>query len=335
MHTPELELHDPESWHLGMLRTQAHSAIAARVLADLADHDDRIMVLTADLGFSNRTVEFSYRHPERFFNLGIAEQNMVSVAAGLATTGAIPYVATFASFLALLCCEHIRTDLAYPNLPVRLLGHHAGISLGYYGTSHHATEDIGIMRSIANLKIVCPADAYSLEKALRQTVELDGPIYFRLGRGREADAYKEGEAWEFGKVSVLREGWDGVIFANGIMVTAARAAADQLAADGIEMTVADLHTIQPFDVEGVLSLVEGLGHGGKRHIFVAEEHNTRGGVATALADTLIDAQVGGVKFTRIGFPPDEYSAIAAPHSLYQYYGLDAAGIAARVRATLE
>jgi transketolase len=101
------------------------------------------------------------------------------------------------------------------------------------------------------------------------------------------------------------------------------------------MTVADLHTIQPFDVEGVLSLVEGLGHGGKRHIFVAEEHSTRGGVATALADTLIDAQVGGVKFTRIGFPPDEYSAIAAPHYLYQYYGLDAAGVAARVRATLE
>lgn len=330
MQAPELELHDPESWHLGMLRAQAHSAIAARVLADIADHDPRILVLTADLGFSNRTVEFSYRHPGRFLNLGIAEQNMVSVAAGLATTGAIPYVATFASFLALLCCEHIRTDLAYPNLPVRLLGHHAGISLGYYGTSHHATEDIGIMRSIANLKIVCPADAYSLEKALHQTVDLEGPIYFRLGRGREADAYREGEPWEFGKVSVLREGWDGVIFANGIMVSVARAAADLLAADGIEVAVADLHTIQPFDVEGVLSLVEG-----RRNIFVAEEHNTRGGVATALADTLVDAQVGGVKLTRIGFPSDQYSAIAAPHYLYQYYGLDAESVAARVRTTLQ
>lgn len=327
MSAPEPVLHDQESWHLGMLRTQAHSAIAARVLADLADKDERIAVLTADLGFSNRTVEFSYRHPDRFFNMGIAEQNMVSVAAGLATVGYIPYVATFASFLGLLCCEHIRTDLAYPNLPVRLLGHHAGISLGYYGTSHHATEDIGIMRAIANLKIVCPADAYSLEHALRQTVDLDGPIYFRMGRGREADAYSEGEAWEFGKVSVLRQGSDGVVFANGIMVAAARAAATTLAQEGIDLTVADLHTIQPFDVEGVLSLVEGT-----RHVFVAEEHNTRTGVATAVADALVDAGVSGVKLHRIGFPPDEYSVIAAPYYLYQHYGLDADGVAARVRA---
>lgn len=334
MSTPEIipadiELQDKESWHLGMLRTQAHSAIAARVLADLADQNERIMVLTADLGFSNRTVEFSYRHPTRFFNLGIAEQNMVSVAAGLATTGAIPYVATFASFLGLLCCEHIRTDLAYPNLPVRLLGHHAGISLGYYGTSHHATEDIGIMRSIANLKIVCPADAYSLEQALQQTVNVEGPIYFRLGRGREADAYKPGEPWEYGKISVLRKGTDGVLFANGIMVTAARQAAETLATEGISLTVADLHTIQPFDTEGVLSLIEE-----SRNVFVAEEHNTRGGVATAVADTIVDARIDGVKLVRIGFPPDEYSEIAAPYYLYQYYGLDAAGVAERVRSTL-
>lgn len=329
MKSAELELTDKESWHLGMLRTQAHSAIAARVLADLADEDERIAVLTADLGFSNRTVEFSYRHPERFFNMGIAEQNMVSVSAGLATIGYVPYVATFASFLGLLCCEHIRTDLAYPNLPVRLLSHHAGISLGYYGTSHHATEDIGIMRTIANLKIVCPADAYSLEQALKQTVNVEGPIYFRMGRGREADAYEAGEPWEYGKVSVLREGSDAVIFANGILVTAARAAANTLAKEGIQMTVADLHTIQPFDVEGVLSLMEG-----KQHVFVAEEHNTRGGVASAIADAMVDARVSGHQLIRIGFPSDEYSAIAAPYYLYQYYGMDADGVAERIRTTL-
>jgi transketolase len=334
IHAAGIELQEKDSWHLGMLRTQAHSAIAARVLAELADHDPRICVLTADLGFSNRTVEFSYRHPARFFNLGIAEQNMVSVAAGLATTGLIPYVATFASFLGLLCCEHIRTDCAYPNLPVRLLGHHAGISLGYYGTSHHATEDIGIMRSIANLKIICPADAYSLEQALRQTVDVDGPIYFRLGRGREADAYTAGEPWEYGKVSVLRKGSDGVLFANGIMVTAARQAAATLAKEGVNLTVADLHTIQPFDTEGVLSLVEESGHNaqqGARLVFVAEEHNTRGGVATSIADTLVDNRMDGIKLVRIGFPSDEYSVIAAPYHLYQHYGLDAAGVAERVR----
>jgi len=330
IHSAGIEMQDKESWHLGMLRTQAHSAIAARVLNELADSDPRICVLTADLGFSNRTIEFSYRHPERFFNVGIAEQNMVSVAAGLATTGMIPYVATFASFLGLLCCEHIRTDCAYPNLPVRLIGHHAGISLGYYGTSHHATEDIGIMRSIANLKIVCPADAYSLEQALRQTVDVEGPIYFRLGRGRESDVYVEGEPWEYGKVNVLRKGSDAVIFANGIMVSSARQAAETLAGEGIDLTVADLHTIQPFDVEGVLSLIEE-----SKTVFVAEEHNTRSGVATAIADAIVDNQVYGVKLVRIGFPPDEYSAIAAPYPLYQHYGLDAGGVAERVRKELE
>lgn len=329
IHSAGIEMQDKESWHLGMLRTQAHSAIAARTLTELADQDPRICVLTADLGFSNRTIEFSQRHPDRFFNVGIAEQNMVSVAAGLATTGMIPYVATFASFLGLLCCEHIRTDCAYPNLPVRLLGHHAGISLGYYGTSHHATEDIGIMRSIANLKIVCPADAYSLEQALRQTVDVEGPIYFRLGRGRESDVYQPGEPWEYGKVNVLRKGRDAVVFANGILVSSARQAADKLAGEGIDLTVADLHTIQPFDVEGVLSLIEE-----NKTVFVAEEHNTRSGVATAIADAIVDNQVGGVKLVRIGFPPDEYSAIASPHHLYQHYGLDAGGVAERVRNVL-
>jgi transketolase len=328
--TTEVTLRDRESWHLGMVPTQAHALIAGKVLADLADNDNRIVVLTADLGFSNRTIEFSQRHPDRFFDLGIAEQNMVSVAAGLAATGAIPYAATFASFMALLCCDQIRTDLAYPNLPVRLLAHHAGISLGYYGTSHHATEDIGIMRSMANMKIVCPADAFSLEQALRQTVNLSGPIYFRLGRGREPDVYRPEDRWEFGKVSVLRNGNDGLIIANGIMVGAACQAAEILAKDGIDVTVADLHTVQPLDVEGLLSLVKK-----QRKVFVAEEHNTRGGVATALADTMIDARVDEVRLIRIGLPSDKYAIIGPPYYLYQHYGLDAAGLAQRVRQELK
>lgn len=327
--TTEVTLQDKESWHLGMVPTQAHALIAGKVLADLADNDNRIVVLTADLGFSNRTIEFAQRHPDRFFDLGIAEQNMVSAAAGLAAAGAIPYAATFASFMALLCCNQIRTDLAYPNLPVRLLAHHAGISLGYYGTSHHATEDIGIMRSMANMKIVCPADAYSLEHALRQTVDLPGPIYFRLGRGRESNVYRSEDKWEFGKISVLRNGNDGLILANGIMVGAAYQAADMLAKDGINVTVADIHTIQPLDIEGLLSLVKK-----QRTVFVAEEHNTRGGVATMVADTMVDARVNGVRLIRIGLPSDEYAIIGPPYYLYKHYGLDAAGLAQRVRRTL-
>lgn len=327
--TTDVNLREEQSWNLGMVPTQARALIAGKVLADLADTNDRIAVLTADLGYSNRTIEFARRHPDRFFNLGIAEQNMVSVAAGLAASGAIPYVATFASFLALLCCEQIRTDLAYPNLPVRLLGHHTGISLGYYGTSHHATEDIGIMRSMANMKIVCPVDAYSLDQALQQTVDLEGPIYFRLGRGREPDVYRSEDKWEFGKISLLRRGKDALVLSNGVMVSAAREAAELLAREGIDITVADLHTIQPLDIEGLLSLVAG-----QRVVFVAEEHNTRGGVATTVADTIIDAQMNDVHLVRIGLPSDEYAILGSPFYLYKHYGLDAIGLAERIRKVL-
>jgi len=323
-------LHEKESWHLGMVPRQAHALIAGKVLADLADSNERIVVLTADLGFSNRTMEFAQRHSTRFFDMGIAEQNMVGVAAGLAASGAVPYVATFASFLALLCCDQIRTDLAYPNLPVRLLAHHAGISLGYYGTSHHATEDIGIMRSMANMKIVCPVDACSLEQALRQTVGLEGPIYFRIGRGREPDVYRNGQKWKYGKISVFRKGSDGLLIANGIMVSAACQAAEILRKEGIDMSVADLHTIKPLDLEGLLSLA-------KQHatIFVAEEHNTRGGVASVVADAMIDAGVRDVRLVRIGLPADEYAIIGPPYYLYQHYGLDAAGLAKSVKKVLQ
>lgn len=325
-----VSLREKESWHLGMIPLQARSFIMGKVLGDLADTDGRIVVLTADLGHSNRTIEFADRHPDRFFNVGIAEHNMVSMAAGLATTGYIPYVATFASFLALVCCEQIRTDLAYTNLKVRLISHHAGISLGYYGTSHHATEDIGIMRSMANMKIVCPADAYSLEQALRQTVNLEGPLYLRLGRGRDTDVYRSGDKWEFGKVSVLREGKDALILSNGLMVSAALEAADMLSKEGISLTVADLHTIEPLDVGGLMSLLKGMST-----VFVAEEHNTRSGVATAVADAFADEGIDGIRLIRIGFPPNEYAIVGPPFYLYKYYGLDASGIAQQIRSVLK
>jgi len=137
--------------------------VLGKELADLADNDPRIAALTADLASANRTVEFKDRHPTRFFDFGIAEKNMVTAAAGMAASGHIPFAATFASFLGLLCAEQIRTDCAYPNLPVRLIGHHSGISMGFYGTSHHALEDLAMMRTIAGLTVVCAADAEMLK----------------------------------------------------------------------------------------------------------------------------------------------------------------------------
>jgi transketolase len=324
---------DPGSWDLATSAKLNQSFVAGRVLSDLADTDDRIAVLTADLQHSNRTAVFAERHPERFHNVGIAEQHMVSMAAGMATMGFIPYVATFASFIGLLCAEQLRTDLAYPNLRVRVLAHHAGISLGFYGTSHHATEDIGVLRSMANMTIVGPCDAISTEQALRETVELEGPIYFRLGRGRDVDVYgREQAQFAFGRHTVLREGDELVIVANGIGVDAALVAAEALAERGVSATVLDAHTIRPFDAE---TLCEHVARASR--LLVVEEHNVYGGLASACADALVDGGVGPVSMTRLGMPADEYSLIGPPTHLYRHYGLDAEGIEARalslVRAT--
>jgi transketolase len=308
----------------------ARSAVAGPVLADLADADDRIVVLTADLKFSNRTVEFERRHPERFVNVGIAEQHMVTMAAGMATFGYIPYVATFASFVGLLCAEQLRTDLAYPGLPVRVLAHHAGISLGFYGTSHHATEDLGLLRAMAGMTVVCPCDAASTARALADTVDHPGPIYFRLGRGREPDVYEPGAPdFEVGRIHVLREGRDLAIVANGITVSAALEAADALAVEGIDAAVLDAHTVRPFDGRTICEVAARTGR-----LLVAEEHNVVGGVASACAEALVDGGVGGVRLARAGMPADEYALIGPPTHLYRHYRLDAEGLAARARELL-
>ncbi len=322
---------DPESWDLSTSAQLARAAVAGTVLADLADNDPRVVVLTADLMYSNRTSDFRDRHPARFFNVGIAEQNMVTMAAGMATLGFIPYVASFASFVGLLCAEQLRTDLAYPGMRVRVLAHHAGISLGFYGTSHHATEDLGLLRSMANMAVVCPCDGPSTARALVTTVEHDGPIYFRLGRGREPDVYQEDDSrFAFGKVTTLRPGSDVTIVANGIGVPVAVEAADELTTQGIDAGVLDAHTLRPFDQETICTAAEST-----RRVLVVEEHNIYGGVASACADALIDARIGGVKLERVGLPADDYALIGPPTHLYAHYGLDADGIEQRVRALLD
>ncbi len=318
---------DERSWNMATSERLARSAIAGEVLADLGEDDERIVVLTADLKYSNRTVDFERRHPSRFFNAGIAEQHMVTMAAGMATFGYIPYVATFASFAGLLCAEQLRTDLAYPNLPVRVLAHHAGISLGFYGTSHHATEDLGLLRSMARMTVVCPCDATATRIALDETIDHEGPIYFRLGRGREPDVYdRTGREFEVGKVAVLRDGDDVTIVANGTTVAPALEAAEALAGDGIEATVLDAHTVRPFDAEPILASAGRTGR-----LLVAEEHNVVGGVASACAEAIAEAGLGGIAMRRLGMPADEYSLIGPPLRLYEHYGLDGLGIEAQAR----
>lgn len=295
--------------------------VAGEELADLADVDSRIVVMTADLGSSNRLIDFRARHPERFIQMGIAEKNMVTTAAGLASVGFVPYVGTFASFAALLCFEQIRTDCAYPGMPVRILGHHSGISLGFYGSSHHSLEDLSALRSVANLMVACAADANELRAMLRASLNYPGPIYLRLGRGRDPKVYSEvPQHFQFGKAIQLCDGTDGTIIATGSEVNSALGAAALLEVRGIKVRVIDMHTIAPLDVAAVVAAAMETAA-----IITVEEHNITGGLGGAVAEVLADRQLG-VPFKRHGIP-DEYSLIGPPAALYAHYRLDAAGIA--------
>src|SRR5205085_12387128 len=299
--------------------------VAGEALADLADSDPRIVVLTADLAHANRTVDFAARHPDRFFNVGVAEQNMVSISAGMASTGLVPFAATFAAYLALLACEQLRTDCAYTRMPVRLLAHHSGMSLGYYGTSHHALEDIAITRAIADLTVVCAADANQLRAILRSSLEWPGAMYIRLGRGRDPEVYSEvPDDFKIGKAARLREGADLTIVATGSEVRACLDAADSLAANGIEARVIDMHTVDPLDRDEILAAAAETGA-----ILTVEEHNLAGGLGSAVAETLAEAGAG-VRFRRHGLP-DEHVVIGPPAALYNHYLLDAAGVEAVAR----
>lgn len=319
----------PESWHLLSLLDRAPGLhTLADTLADLADEGHPIVVGTADLKYSNGLIRFQERHPDRYVQFGISEQHMVSTAAGLATTGLQPYVATFASFLALLACEQIRTDVAYTNLPVRLIGHHAGITLGFYGTSHHATEDLAIMRSIAGLTVIAPADATQLGAALRAAATYPGPIYFRIGRGQDPDVYT-GPAPEFviGRAVEHGAGTDLTIIATGSMVHPSLVAASRLRADGLSVGVLDMHTVKPLDTEAVLAAAAR-----SSAILTVEEHNVLGGLGGAVAEVV--AQEGlPTRVWRHGIL-DEYALIGPPTHLYRHYGLDSDGVEGAARKAL-
>jgi transketolase len=300
--------------------------ILGQELADLADSDPRILVLTADLASANRTIEFKARHPDRFFDFGIAEKNMITAAAGMASCGHVPFTATFAAFSALLCAEQIRTDCAYPRMKVRVIGHHSGISMGFYGSSHHAIEDLAMMRAIADLTVVCAADANQLRAILRASLDHPGAMYLRLGRGRDPVVYGEVPELTFGKAIRLREGRDLTIIATGTEVRPALDAAETLAGEGISVRVVDMHTVKPLDAEEVRAAAAETGA-----ILTVEEHNVMGGLGSAVAELLVD--LARVPFRRHGVP-DEFAPVGPPAALYAHYRLDADGIASVGRELL-
>ena len=318
------------SWNLVDLLDQAPGfAALSGTLIEITEAGAPVVALTSDLKYSNGLVVYGDRFPDRFFNMGISEQNMVSTAAGMATTGLTPFVAGFASFLSLLCCEQIRMDVAYSQLPVRLIGHHAGISLGFYGTSHHTTEDLSVMRAMAGLTVICPADPASLVAAIRASVEWEEPIYFRIGRGREPEVYADGAfGFEIGKAIKHFDGASATVIATGSMVHPALAAVKALREDGHDVGLIDMHTIKPFDRDAVLEAAAG-----SDEILTIEEHSRIGGLGAAVAEVLAEAE-GAPPLRRHGIA-DEYSLIGPPTHLYRHYGLDVEGIEKFVRSELE
>jgi len=291
-----------------------------KTLVQLARENPNIVVLSADLAKSTKVVEFAEEFPDRFFNFGVAEQNLLGAAAGLALSGKIPFASTFGVFASMRAGEQLRTDIAYTNLNVRIVATHSGLSFGQAGTTHHCTEDIAITRSMANMTVVVPADSIETSKVVQASIDYQGPIYIRIGRGFEPPVYlDENYDYTIGKAVTMREGSDITVIACGVAVQAACEAADEAEDEGVSVRVLNMHTVKPIDREAIESACAET-----KHIITAEEHNIIGGLGGAVAEVM--AEIGaGIKLTRLGLC-DCYSVIGYPEELYARYCLDTDGI---------
>lgn len=296
-------------------------------LRDLGAVNEQVVVLEADIGKSTRSVLFGEAFPERYFNLGVAEQNEMAVAAGLSSCGKIPFVSTYAVFASLRACEQVRTFIAYPRANVKICPSHGGLTPGNDGPTHQATEDLGIMRTIPNMTVCMPTDASMAYQAVFAAAELEGPLYLRLTRDPVPVLYGDELSFEFGKAIVLRTGADAAIVANGDMVSQALAAADRLATAGIATTVIDVHTLKPLDEACLLEHCAGVGF-----VVTVEDHQVNGGLGSAVAELLGEHMPRPMK--RIGLQ-DTFAESGPYPRLLEKYGLDAGAIERAVLAGLE
>ncbi|MBE6904656.1 MAG: transketolase family protein [Ruminococcaceae bacterium] len=281
-------------------------------LAALGAKNDKIVVLDADLAHATMTATFANQFPDRFFNAGIAEANMVSMSAGLSTMGYIPFCSTFAVFGAGRAYEQVRNSVAYPNFNVKLCMTHAGITLGEDGGSHQAIEDLALMRVIPGMTVIVPCDANETHRAVNALAEMKGPAYLRLAR-LPSEVFEEEQPFEIGKANVLREGTDIAVFACGIMVKTALDCADELAKQGVSAAVINVHTLKPIDRDCVLKYAKKCGK-----VVTVEEHSVIGGLGDAVADVLIGN--GDYKFKKIGVQ-DRFGQSGKPDDLLEEYGL--------------
>jgi transketolase len=299
-----------------------------KALVELGKENKNVVVLDADLSKSTKTADFAKAYPERFFNMGIAEADLVATAAGLSTCGKIPFASTFAMFAAGRAFEQIRNSVCYPELNVKIAATHAGLTVGEDGASHQAIEDLSLMRSIPNMTVICPCDDVETFACIKAAAEYIGPVYIRLGRLAVPTINDEGTyKFEIGKSIKLREGKDITIFATGIMVSEAVKAADTLSKEGIEAEVINIHTIKPIDVEGILDSVKKTGAA-----VTCEEHNVIGGLGSAVCEVLSENLPAPVK--RVGVM-DTFGESGKPAELLKEYGLLAENIVSAVKEIIK
>ncbi len=296
-----------------------------KALVELAAVNDKVVVLDADLAGATMTKYFKAACPERFFDCGIAEGNMMNIGAGLSTMGLVPFCSTFAMFGAGRAYEQIRNSIAYPKFNVKICCSHAGVSVGEDGGSHQAIEDIGLMRMIPGMTVIVPADAKEARKATFALAAFEGPAYMRLAR-LATPVFDEEYPFEIGKANVLREGKDVAVFACGLMVNEALEAAKLLAAEGIEISVINVHTIKPIDEACVSEYAAKCGN-----VVTVEEHSVIGGLGDAVAGVLMGKI--NCKFLKIGVN-DQFGQSGKAADVLREYGLTADQIAAKIKATL-
>ena len=288
------------------------------ILKELGAENPKIVVLDADLSSSTKTAEFKKVFPERHFNCGIAEQNMMGVAAGFATTGKIPFASTFAVFGAGRAYEQIRNSICYPKLNVKIAVTHSGLTVGEDGATHQMLEDISLMRTLPNMTVTVPADAAETKAIIRWAADYEGPVYIRMGRAKVEDVMPKGCTFTPGKATLLRDGADVTLMACGVMVAPALEAAEILDAEGISARVVNVSSIKPIDATAIQEAFKMTGA-----IVSCEEHNIIGGLGAAIAEVLVQSTPAPMEMVGT---KDTFGESGTPDALLEKYGLTAAHI---------
>jgi len=314
-----------------LLDTSSDKKIATReaygnALAEFGEINENIVALDCDLSKSTKTAVFGAKFPERFFNLGIAESNMMSIAAGLATMGKIPFASTFAVFASRRACDQVSSSVAYPKLNVKICATHSGVTIGEDGATHQAVEDVAIMRSIPNIVVLSPADATETKKVIKKVIEYNGPCYVRLCRGGGPVIFNDDYEFEIGKGIKIMEGDKATIIGTGFTTHIALEAAKKLESEGIETDVINMASIKPIDEDLIIESAKKTGL-----IITVEDHSVIGGLGSAVCELLSEKCPS--KIIRLGVQ-DKFGTSGDPSELVTAYGFDADAIAAAVRENL-